>query len=214
MNNYSLPLFPLNVVVCPGGLMPLRIFEARYLDMVKNCLRNNTSFAIVTVLPEGQTDIDGHFLFANKSPFANVGTLLKITEANVTTVGLMMIRCVGHHRIKVNSFTQQTDGLLIADVTDMANDTELTIPDNLEIASSNLQYLLESLPAQGILPNDIPVIKPYKFDDTGWVANRWIELLDLPLLQKQRLMQLHSPILRLEMIHDILDADLRKSKST
>ena len=208
MNNYSLPLFPLNVVVCPGGLMPLRIFEARYLDMVKNCLRNNTSFAIVTVLPEGQTDIDNHF------PFANVGTLLKITEADVTTVGLMMIRCVGHHRVKINSFTQQADGLLIGDVTDMANDAELTIPEDLEIASSNLQYLLESLPAQGILPNDIPVIKPYKFDDAGWVANRWIELLDLPLLLKQRLMQLDSPILRLEMIHDILDADLRKSKLT
>ncbi|MEZ0317383.1 MAG: LON peptidase substrate-binding domain-containing protein, partial [Methylophilaceae bacterium] len=49
MNIYSLPLFPLTVVVCPGGLLPLRIFEARYLDMVRNCLRNNTNFGVVTV---------------------------------------------------------------------------------------------------------------------------------------------------------------------
>ena len=205
MNNYALPLFPLNVVVCPGGLMPLRIFEARYLDMVKNCLRNSSYFAIVTVLPEGQTDTEGHL------PFANVGTLMKIIEADVTTVGLMMIRCVGHHRIKVEAFSQQADGLLIGDVIDIANDVALTIPEDLAITRSNLEYLLESLPAQGVVPEDIPVIKPYQFDDASWVANRWIELLDLPLLQKQRLMQLDSPILRLELIHDILDADLSKS---
>ena len=205
MNNYSLPLFPLNVVVCPGGLLPLKIFEARYLDMVRNCLRNKSSFAVVTVLPEGQTDPEGNF------PFANVGTLVEIVDADVTTVGLMMIRCVGYHRVKVNSFTQQTDGLVIGEVTDIANDVELPIPEDLKIASSSLKRLLESLPSQGILLTDLPVIEPYKFDDAAWVANRWVELLDIQLLQKQLLMQLDSPILRLEMINDILDIDSPKS---
>ncbi len=205
MNHYSLPLFPLNVVVCPGGLMLLRIFEARYLDMVKNCLRNNSSFAIVTVLPEDKTDDE------NPLPFSSVGTILEIVEADVTTVGLMMIRCVGSHRVKIRSFTQQEDGLLIGDVSDIANDAALPIPDDLKIAGNSLQRLLESLPSQNILPTDIPVIKPYQFGDAAWVANRWVELLDLPLLQKQRLMQLDSPILRLEMVHDILDADSNKS---
>ena len=205
MNNYSLPLFPLNVVVCPGGLLPLRIFEARYLDMVTNCLRNKSSFAVVTLLPEGKTDPEGNF------PFANIGTSVEISDADVSTIGLMMIRCVGYHRVKVNSFTQQTDGLVIGEVTDIPNDEELPIPEDLKIASSSLQRLIEALPSQGILPTDIPVIEPYKFDDASWVANRWVELLDIPLLQKQRLMQLDSPILRLEMIHDILDIDSRKS---
>lgn len=118
MNNYSLPLFPLNVAVCPGGLLPLRIFEARYLDMVTNCLRNHSSFAVVTVLPEGETDSEGNF------PFASVGTSVEIIETDVTTVGLMMIRCVGHHRVKINSFTLQADGLVIGKVTDVANDVE------------------------------------------------------------------------------------------
>lgn len=205
MNHYSLPLFPLNVVVCPGGLMLLRIFEARYLDMVKNCLRNNSSFAIVTVLPEDKSDDE------NPLPFSSVGTNLEIVEADVTTVGLMMIRCVGSHRVKIRSYTQQEDGLLIGEVSDIANDAALPIPEDLKIAGNSLQRLLESLPSQNILPADIPVIKPYQFDDAAWVANRWVELLDLPLLQKQRLMQLDSPILRLEMVHDILDADSNKS---
>ena len=126
MNNYSLPLFPLNVVVCPEGLLPLRIFRARYLDMVKNCLKNKSLFAVVTVLSERQTDSEGNF------PFANVGTLVEILDADVTTVGLIMIRCIGQHRIKVDSFEQQEDGLVIGEVTDITNDIELPIPEDLK----------------------------------------------------------------------------------
>lgn len=204
MNNYSLPLFPLSVVVCPGGYMPLRIFEARYLDMVKNCLRNKSSFAIVTVLPEGEKNPEAVF------PFENIGTLMEIMDADVTTVGLMTIRCAGQRRIKVNAYTQQADGLLIGEVSDIANDIALPIPEDMEMISTSLKRLLESLPGQGFLPEEIPVIEPYRFDDASWVSNRWVELLDLSLIQKQRLMQLDSPIVRLELIHDMLATDSSK----
>lgn len=204
MNTYPLPLFPLSLVICPGGLLPLRIFEVRYLDMVRNCLRNKSSFAVVTALPEGEKDLEGNF------PFANIGTLVDIVDADVTTVGLMMIRCVGQRRVKIDSYTQQKDGLLIGEVNDIPNDLELPIPEDLQMTSIGLQRLLESLPQQNIPTENLPVIEPYKLEDASWVANRWVELLDLPLLQKQRLMQLDSPILRLELIHDILDASSRK----
>ena len=210
MNHYPIPLFPLNLVICPGGLIPLRIFEARYLDMVKNCLRNQSSFAIVSVLPQehlNRLNSDS----TQELPFANIGTVVEIVEADVTTVGLIMIRCVAHHRIKVDSFIRQSDGLLIGEVSDIANDAETGVPDTLKIASSSLQSLLESLPGQGVSAQDIPVIKPYEFDNPSWVANRWVELLDLPLLQKQQLMQMDNPILRLGMIHDILGIDSSKS---
>lgn len=203
MKPYTLPLFPLNVVVCPGGLLPLRIFEARYLDMVRTCLRNKSSFAVVAVMPEGETDPEGYF------PFANIGTLVDIVEADVTTVGLMSIRCVGRHRVKVDSYLQQPDGLVVGRVTDVANDLESAIPEDLESVVTSLQNLLTSLPASGVSPDNMPVIKPYHFENSAWVANRWLELLDLPLLQKQRLMQLDSPVLRLELIHDILHENPR-----
>lgn len=198
MKPYTLPLFPLNVVVCPGGLLPLRIFEARYLDMVRTCLRNKSSFAVVAVMPEGETDPEGYF------PFANIGTLVDIVEADVTTVGLMNIRCVGRHRVKIDSFIQQVDGLLVGQVNDIANDLSSAIPEDLESVATSLKDLLVSLPASGVAPENMPVIQPYHFENAAWVANRWVELLDLPLLQKQRLMQLDSPVLRLELIHDIL----------
>lgn len=204
MNTYPLPLFPLSLVICPEGLLPLRIFEVRYLDMVRNCLRNKSSFAVVTVLPESETDPQDNF------PFANIGTLVDIVDADVTTVGLMIIRCVGQRRVKIDSYTQQNNGLLIGEVSDIANDIELPIPEDLQMTSIGLQRLLESLPEKNISAENLPVIEPYKLEDASWVANRWVELLDLPLLQKQRLMQLDSPILRLELIHDILDAGSRQ----
>jgi Lon protease-like protein len=191
--NYSLPLFPLHSIICPGGLMRLRIFEPRYLDMVKNCLRNNSAFCLVAAAPD------------NKLPFASIGTVMKISHADVTTVGLMMIDCIGQHRIKIHSFTQQADGLLIGDISDIANDCEIAIPDDLQILSTRLQNLIESFADQGVSPSDIPIVKPYQYDDAAWVANRWVELLELPLLEKQRLMQLDSPIVRLELLHDLLD---------
>jgi len=191
--NYSLPLFPLHSIICPGGLMRLRIFEPRYLDMVKNCLRNNSAFCIVAAAPD------------NKLPFASIGTVMKISHADVTTVGLMMIDCIGQHRIKIHSFTQQADGLLIGDISDIANDCEIAITVDLQILSTRLQKLIESFADQGVSPSDFPIVKPYQYHDAAWVANRWVELLELPLLEKQRLMQLDSPIVRLELLHDLLD---------
>lgn len=198
-NNYSLPIFPLHSVICPSGLMRLRIFEPRYLDMVKSCLRNKTAFCIVAAVPEKIVKSDGNL------PFASIGTLMNINNADVTTVGLMMIDCIGQHRIKIHSFTQQTDGLVIGNLSDISNDLEVPIPDDLKIVSSQLQRLIESFSNQGVLPDEVPIVKPYQYNDASWVSNRWVELLDLPLLEKQRLMQLDSPIVRLELIYDLLD---------
>ena len=204
MDSYKLPLFPLNLVVCPKGLINLRIFEARYLDMIKVCLREKSGFGIVAVLPDVKTDITSHL------PFASVGTLMDILDVEVSTVGLILISCRGSHRVKVNGFTIQPDGLVVGEVSDINNDLQNPIPDDLKIVSENLQQLITSLPLQGILEKHIPFCKPYEYNDAAWVSNRWVELLDLPLIQKQRLMQIDSPIVRLELIHDAINQHTKK----
>ena len=196
---YNLPLFPLNVVVCPKGIMNLRIFEPRYLDMTKTCLRENTSFGIVAVLPETKTDMTGHL------PFASVGTVVDILDADVSKGDLIMISCQGSNRIKVNGFTIQEDGLVIGEVSNIDNDLQIPIPDDLKKVSENLKRLIESLPEQGISERDIPIMKPYEYEDATWVSNRWVELLDISLIDKQRLMQIDSPIVRLELINDAIN---------
>ena len=199
MTFYNLPLFPLNVVVCPKGIMNLRIFEPRYLDMTKACLRENTSFGIVAVLPEKKTGMTDHL------PFASVGTLVDILDADVSKEDLIMISCQGSNRIKVNGFTIQEDGLIIGEVSNIDNDLQIPIPDDLKKVSENLKRLIESLPEQGVLERDIPIMKPYEYEDATWVSNRWVELLDIPLIDKQRLMQIDSPIVRLELINDAIN---------
>ena len=201
MKTYNLPLFPLNLVVCPDGALPLKIFEARYLDMVRDCLRNKTSFAIVTILTEGATDLASNF------PFANIGTLVNIADADVTAIGLLMIRFVGQHRVKVHSFTQQADELVVGQVSDVPNDASVTIAEDLNPSVKVLKQLLKTLADQDLSPKNLPAVEPYQFENAAWVSNCWIELLNLPLLQKQRLMQMDSPILRLELIQDNLDAN-------
>ena len=199
MSFYNLPLFPLNVVVCPKGIMNLRIFEPRYLDMTKTCLRENTSFGIVAVLPERKVDMTNHL------PFASVGTLVDILDADVSKEDLIMISCQGSNRIKVNGFTIQEDGLVIGEVLNIDNDLQIPIPDDLKKVSENLKRLIESLPEQGISERDIPIMKPYEYENATWVSNRWVELLDIPLIDKQRLMQIDSPIVRLELINDAIN---------
>lgn len=196
----SIPLFPLNVVVCPEGLITLNIFEARYLDMVRSCLRNQTSFVITAALPEGETDPVENF------PFANIGTVMNIIDAEVSTIGLMTIQCMGQCRVLIQSYTSKPDGLLVGNVTDIPNDLSIEIPEDLQEVSEMLETLLDTGSPYETIDLNIPVAKPYKFGDASWVANRWVELLDLSLLDKQRLMQLDSPILRLELIQDFLDS--------
>jgi uncharacterized protein len=194
MPTYLLPIYPLDLVICPGGLLPLKISEARFLDMANDCIKNNTSLGIVTTLAKGDCKHDLGF------PLADIGTVVAITSDEVSTDGSMHLQCVGKHRIKIHALTQETKGLLIGEVTDIPNDLRMSIPNDLQLTSNVLSEVLKSV---SLVQNS--VIQPYQLDSASWVSNRWIEILKLPLIQKNRLMQLESPIVRLELIQDILE---------
>lgn len=204
MTLYPLPLFPLNLVMFPEGLLPLRIFEMRYLDMVRSCLRNNSSFGVVAII------VDAHSELKTDLPFAQVGTSFKIIDVDVTEPGLMNIRCLGQKRFNIRSAVQQDDGLWLGEVEDIENETSMTIPDDLKMTQDYMKQLIESLSEQDIAKEYLPFIKPFKIDDCAWVANRWCEILSIPLIQKQRLLELDSPLVRLELVQDLLIAEFSK----
>lgn len=209
MAYYSLPLFPLNVVIFPEGQLPLRIFEARYLDMVRACLRNKTSFGVVAVYADNHDEHDVvDTAKTERLPFARVGTSFTIVNADVTTPGLITIQCLGNYRFHVKSATQQKDGLWVGEVEDIANEPSMLIPDDLQITKVHLQRLIEALTEQKLADADMPIGKPYKMNECAWVANRWCEILNMPLIQKQRMLELDSPLVRLELIQDMLGAEL------
>lgn len=193
MDTRTLPLFPLDVVVFPQGLLPLRIFEARYLDMVKDCFRNNSEFGVVAAL-EGAS-----YSF----PFCEVGTAVRIADFDVPEIGLINIRCLAQQRFRVQTATQQADGLWVGDVAMVESDMDIGLPDDLVRTADSLQQVIKALLKQGFGEDTLPIAQPYRFDDCAWVANRWIELLNIPLEQKQRFLELDSPLVRLELVQDM-----------
>ena len=209
----SLPLFPLGSVLYPGGVLPLRIFEVRYLDMIGKCHKNGTPFGVVSLTagsevrkaqsdkPTDQPTGDGFAL----EEFCATGTLATITEFSAPQPGLMVIRCVGAQRFRISNREKLKHGLWIADVERVDNDMDVTVPDDLKACANALGKLIKSLQQRSIPEDQMPLMPPYQLDDCGWVANRWCELLPLPLELKQRLMELDNPLVRLELVSDILE---------
>ena len=196
----SLPLFPLAAVLFPGGLLPLRIFEVRYLDMIGRCHKAGAPFGVVSLTQGNEVRQPG----GGKEAFATVGTLATITEFEAPRPGLMMIRASGTQRFRITASDQLRHGLWVADVERIAADMAVPIPDDLKITAQALAKLIESLELKVDSPNHMPLQGPWQLDDCGWVANRWCELLPLPIQLKQRLMELQNPLVRLELVSDVL----------
>jgi Lon protease-like protein len=207
----QLPLFPLQTVFFPDGHLPLRIFEVRYLDMIGRCHKAGVPFGVVCLSegsevrrldPSAPSGGDG---FAREA-FHTTGTLAMIDSLERPQPGLMSIRCRGTQRFQVQHSQQLPHGLWVADVELLAPDTDTPVPEHLIQARDALQRLLQTLQARE--PHalaQLPLQPPYRWDDSGWVANRWAELLPVPTEMKQRLMSLDNPLLRLELVNDLLD---------
>ena len=205
----QLPLFPLQSVLFPGGLLPLRIFEVRYLDMIGRRHAAGAPFGVVCLSEGTEVRRPGPRgdAFANEA-FHPVGTLARITALERPQPGLMVIGCVGTQRFRVRQSAQQKYGLWVADVELLADDAEVAVPPDLAYTRDAFQGLVHNIEAsiersaEG--GHEVPVGRPYRWDDCGWLANRWCEMLPLEPTLKQRLLALESPLLRLELVADTL----------
>jgi uncharacterized protein len=195
----SLPLFPLGIVLFPGGVLPLRIFEVRYLDMIGKCRKAGAPFGVVTLTQGSEVRQPGV-----REAFSTVGTLATIGECETPHPGLMMIRAAGTQRFRIRASEQLKHGLWVADVEQLSSDPKVPVPDDLKPAATALVQLIHSLEAKAGDHGQLPMQRPWQIDDCGWVANRWCELLPLPLALKQRLMELDNPLVRLELVNDAL----------
>ena len=207
----QLPLFPLQTVLFPGGRLPLRIFEVRYLDMIGRCHRNGEPFGVVCLSEgsevrrpaagsRGAASGDG---FAREA-FFPVGTLAQITHLERPQPGLMMIECIGAQRFRVRRSEHRQFGLWVGEVELFDDEPALPVPDDLAFTRQAIQDVVRNVERSGESGVELPLRPPYRWEDCGWLANRWCELLPLPAAQKQNLMALDSPVLRLELVADVL----------
>ncbi|MDQ6681534.1 MAG: LON peptidase substrate-binding domain-containing protein [Pseudomonadota bacterium] len=191
----ELPLFPLQAVLFPGGLLVLKVFEARYLDLVARCMRESSAFGVVGLKrgtevrrPKQQIALEA------------IGTKAELIDVDSAQAGILQVRCRGTERFEIRSSRQQPDGLWLAETSPVEADDVVAPSAALKGATGGLADAIAALDTQG----EQPFLAPYRFDDAGWVANRWCEILPIPIAARQRLMELRDPLVRLEIVDEFL----------
>ena len=197
----SLPLFPLASVLFPDGLLALRVFEVRYLDMVRKCHQTGAPFGVVSLTQGNEVRQAG----APDEQFHDVGTLAIIDQLDTPQPGLITLLCRGTERFRITQRNHLVHGLWIANVGQLDRDLLIPIPDDLKKTATALMQVLHTLHARDALNPTAILPTTQQLDDCGWVANRWCELLPVPMELKQRLMELDNPLVRLELVGDVLE---------
>lgn len=192
-----LPLFPLGTVLFPGGLLPLKIFEARYLDLMTHCLRTGQPFGVVAL----QQGAEVRAAAGGESVrFEHAGCLAELIDCDSPQAGILQIRCRGVQRFTVSQVHQAPDGLWRADAVLQAADLVEAPRPEFQASVVALQRAIDTLQAR----DQTPFLAPYALDDAGWVANRWCEILPIPLPTRHKLMLLPDPHARLQLVDGFL----------
>ena len=197
----QLPLFPLNTVLFPGGVLPLRVFEARYMDMVRACMKSATPFGVVLIKR-------GSEVGARTSTEA-IGTVARIAAWDMPQLGMLHLRAVGGERFRIDRAQVQPDGLQVAQVELIEPDDDLPLAEPYRPCAELLQRVIADVGSQQAEQgenenadpiNAMPFESPYRFDSSVWVGNRLCEFMPVPLRAKQKLMELQDAGARLEII--------------
>jgi Lon protease-like protein len=181
----ELPLFPLNVVLFPGGPLSLRIFEPRYLDMVRRSLKEQSVFGVVLILEGTEAGA--------AASVAATGTSARVVDFDTLPDGLLGLVCVGERRFQLGRRWQQSDGLNLGEVDYLPDDAPCAVP--AEYAPLT-ELLREVLPQLGGVYRHVEA----DFGDAGWVSNRWAEILPLTSTEKLELLELADPLARLAQV--------------
>ncbi|WP_373991866.1 LON peptidase substrate-binding domain-containing protein [Duganella sp. BuS-21] len=195
----SIPLFPLKTILFPDGHLPLQVFEVRYLDLVKRCIAKGEEFGVVSLLDGSEIRVPDQ-----QETLSAAGTMARILDWSAPLPGLLQISCIGTTRFQVKSSEQLKHGLWMAEVEEVAEDMVVPIPTEQQDVANALGALIRSLQKKQISTANMSLAPPYRLDEAGWVANRWCELLRLDMEEKQRLLLQENPVLRLELVQDVL----------
>lgn len=199
-NDSWLPLFPLNTVLFPQGVLPLKVFEARYTDMVRDCMQNETPFGVVLI--KSGTEVG-----AAAEPEA-VGTLAHITKWDMENLGVLLLRTEGSSRFRIRETRVLPDRRLEALVDLLPPDQQAPVNDMHVQCAKTLKIVIDEINAKARAEQGpefaSPFTQPARLDDAGWVANRWCEILPIPLKARQKLLELDDAQSRLSVVHQYL----------
>jgi Lon protease-like protein len=189
-NSLKIPLFPLHTVLFPGGLLPLKIFEPRYLDMVSWCLRHDSGFGVCLIRNGGKEAGEAAETY-------DVGTLARITDWYRREDGLLGIQARGEQRFRILSRQARPDHLVEAQVSLLPAEASQPLPAEYRSLAELLEHILNQLgePYRSM---------PTDFASATWVGHRLAELLPMAFVQRQYLLELDNPLVRLKNLEEVL----------
>ena len=183
----DLPIFPLGSLLFPGGTMALKIFEQRYLDMAKTCLKSNAPFG-VSLIREGEE-------VGTPAAPEPIGTLAIISEWDMPDLGILQVRVTGTSRFRIIERSVSRSGLIVASVSILPDDAHCDCPEHIACAN----FLAKIYAKIG----SVEVAQP-SFEDAAWVGYRLIEFLPVSNTVKQKMLELTDARIRLEILHKFL----------
>jgi len=193
----DLPLFPLSTVLFPGGLLPLKIFEARYIDMVRACLRDEKPFGVCLLHSGSEVAQPGVAVIPEK-----VGCLAEILNCDVEQFGLMLIRARGTQRFRLAEWYAQEDGLLLGHAMRIQEDKPVADGQHLAQLAACAEVLGRIINTFADRdPENVPFLEPFDLTDAAWVSNRLGEILPIPVRARQKLMEIEDAAARLDIVH-------------
>ncbi len=181
----DLPIFPLNTVLFPGGLLPLRVFETRYMDMTGDCMKRGSPFG-VCLIREGRE-------VGSPAVPEDVGCLAHITDWDMKDLGVLQIATQGGQRIRLLERRVAPSGLIRATVEAIDPEPEVPLPDGFTACADLLRMIVADR-------TETVFAEPHRFDDSAWVGYRLSEILPVPLAAKQKLLELDDSRSRLEIL--------------
>ena len=186
----QVPLFPLNTVLFPGGPLPLRIFEPRYVGMVRDCVRDETPFGVL-LIKEGQE--------TGPASTHDIGTLAHITDWYQGSDGLLGVTAIGLQRFRLLSSHRDPSGLNMGTIELLPDEPAMPLPPEYHEMTQILGDVLDDL---GRLYESLD----RHMEDAGWVTSRFVEILPIDLEQKQRCLENSDPQERLQLVRELLEA--------
>lgn len=185
----EIPIFPLNTVLFPGQLLALKIFEQRYMDMAKNCLKEAAPFGICLIQ-------HGAEVGEPAIPHA-VGTLARIAEWNMPQLGILHIHAHGQDRFVIENSIIQKNGLVMAKVRFIDPQTEQTVPPAYAACAEIMRHIVEEL-------GEARFSRPLFWEDAAWLSYRLAETLPIKLSAKQSLLEMNDALIRLKILREFL----------
>ncbi|HKW37373.1 MAG TPA: LON peptidase substrate-binding domain-containing protein [Burkholderiales bacterium] len=191
MSLSNVPIFPLNAVLFPGGLLPLRVFEARYMDMTRDCLKRDEPFGVCLIR-------EGAEVGAPAVPEA-IGCMAKILEWDMQQQGILNIKTRGGQRFRILERRVAAQGLTSANVELIPPEESTAVPEEFAACARLLEMVVAD---QGK-----PIFaEPHAYNDASWVGYRLAEILPVPLIAKQKLLELTDSLARLSILQRFLES--------